>query len=345
MQSKSKHFSEPSIWSTFSLSFSLAHIYISGLLSSPKHKFNPHSLSLCLSFTMAACSVEKCREKLLPKRISNTFFDFCPSFPTKTAAPMDETWIQVQEEARSDVAEEPILHGYYFQLILSHSTLESALAAHLASKLSIPNIIPQDTLEHLLHDTLTADPELGCAVRADLCAVFDRDPACEKMVHCFLYYKGFLALQVYRIAHRLWAHEGRHAAALLLQSRSSEVFAVDIHPGARIGKGILFDHATGVVIGETAVIGNDVSILHGVTLGGTGKEAGDRHPKVGDGVLIGAGANVLGNVRIGNGAKIGAGAVVLKSVPDGATAVGSLAKVMEGKKSVLPAAANMDHRF
>jgi serine O-acetyltransferase len=301
------------------------------------------TLSLPL-FTMAACSVQKCCEKMSLKHFSNSF-DFSRSLSTKTIAPIDETWTQIREEAQSDTANEPILHSYYFQLILSRPSLESALAAHLASKLSIPNIIPQDTLEHLLHDALTADPELGCAVRADLCAVRDRDPACEKMVHCFLYYKGFLALQVYRVAHRLWAREGRHPAAFLLQSRSSEVFAVDIHPGARIGKGILFDHATGVVIGETAVIGNDVSILHGVTLGGTGKEAGDRHPKVGDGVLIGAGANVLGNVRIGNGAKIGAGAVVLKSVPDGATAVGSPAKVLEGKKSMLPAAVNMDHRL
>jgi serine O-acetyltransferase len=291
---------------------------------------------------MAACSVQKCREKMSLKHISNPFFEFC-SLPTKTTAPIDETWTQIREEAQSDITNEPILHNYYFQLILSRPSLESALAAHLASKLSIPNIIPQDTLDHILHDALIADPELGCAVRADLCAVRDRDPACEKMVHCFLYYKGFLALQVYRVAHRLWAREGRHAAALLLQSRSSEVFAVDIHPGARIGKGILLDHATGVVIGETAVIGNDVSILHGVTLGGTGKEAGDRHPKVGDGVLIGAGANVLGNVRIGNGAKIGAGAVVVKSVPDGATAVGCPAKVMEGKKSVLPFACRTEH--
>ncbi|XP_078178046.1 putative serine acetyltransferase 4 [Carex rostrata] len=292
---------------------------------------------------MAACSVQKCRDN---KSLLKPFFDFSCSFPTKTAAPIDETWARIQEEAKSDIASEPILRNYYSLLILNRPSLESALAAHLASKLSIPDIIPQDTLEHLLHDALIADPELGYAVRADLCAACDRDPACEKMVHCFLYYKGFLALQVYRVAHRLWAHERRHAAALLLQSRSSEVFAVDIHPGARIGKGILMDHATGVVIGETVVIGNNVSILHGVTLGGTGKEAGDRHPKVGDGVLIGAGANVLGNVRIGDGAKIGAGAVVIKPVPDGATAVGSPAKVTEGKKSLLPLpAVSMDHRF
>ncbi|KAJ4795767.1 Serine acetyltransferase [Rhynchospora pubera] len=294
---------------------------------------------------MAACSVEKCQEKSFLKSRSIPFYD-CPySFPTTPATmPIDETWEQIKEEAQSDIVNEPILRNYYCDLISFRPSLESALAAHLASKLSIPDIIPQDTLERLLYDALTSDPELGCAVRADLCAVRDRDPACEKMVHCFLYYKGFLALQVHRVAHWLWTYRGRRAAALLLQSRSSEVFAVDIHPGARIGKGILLDHATGVVIGETAVIGNDVSMLHGVTLGGTGKEAGDRHPKVGDGVLIGAGANVLGNVTIGDGAKIGAGAVVLKPVPDGATAVGSPAKVLEGKKSSLPAV-SMDHRF
>ncbi|VAI08775.1 unnamed protein product [Triticum turgidum subsp. durum] len=152
-----------------------------------------------------------------------------------------------------------------------------------------------------------------------------------EMVHCFLYYKGFLALQAHRAAHALWS-EGRRPPALLLQSRASEVFGVDIHPGARIGGGILLDHATGVVIGETAVIGDDVSILHGVTLGGTGKACGDRHPKVGDGVLIGAGASVLGNVRIGDGAKIGAGAVVLRDVACGTTAVGNPAKPI-GKKA------------
>ncbi|PQQ15911.1 serine acetyltransferase 1 chloroplastic [Prunus yedoensis var. nudiflora] len=166
------------------------------------------------------------------------------------------------------------------------------------------------------------------AIKEDLKGVKERDPACTSFVHCFLNYKGFLACEAHRVAHNLWLR-GREALALLIQNRVSEVFAVDIHPGAKIGHGILLDHGTGVVIGETVVIGNNVSILHNVTLGGTGKECGDRHPKIGDGVLIGAGTNVLGNVRIGEGAKIGAGAVVLKDVLPRTTAVGNPARLVE----------------
>ncbi|CAL4913076.1 unnamed protein product [Urochloa decumbens] len=246
----------------------------------------------------------------------------------------DEVWDEVRAGAQADADSEPILRKFYGDLVLSRPSLESALAAHLSAKLCVPGALPQDALRDLLAGALSAHPEAGRAARADLLAARDRDPACGRMVHCFLYYKGFLALQAHRAAHALWS-DGRAAAALLLQSRASEVFGVDIHPGARIGCGILFDHATGVVIGETAVVGNDVSILHGVTLGGTGKESGDRHPKVGDGVLIGAGASVLGNVRIGNGAKIGAGAVVLRDVPEGTTAVGNPAKAI-GKKARRP---------
>ncbi|GJN08781.1 hypothetical protein PR202_ga26737 [Eleusine coracana subsp. coracana] len=245
----------------------------------------------------------------------------------------DEVWDEVRAEAQADVESEPLLRKFYADLVLSRPSLESALAAHLAAKLCVPGALPQDALRDLIAGALAAHPEAGRAARADLLAARDRDPACDRMVHCFLYYKGFLALQAHRAAHGLWA-DGRAAAALLLQSRASEVFGVDIHPGARIGGGVLFDHATGVVIGETAVIGNDVSILHGVTLGGTGKQSGDRHPKVGDGVLIGAGASVLGNVHIGAGAKIGAGAVVLRDVPEGTTAVGNPAKAI-GKKATL----------
>nr|CAD1837791.1 unnamed protein product [Ananas comosus var. bracteatus] len=218
----------------------------------------------------------------------------------------DEVWAELRDEARSDVEDEPILRQYYSDLILSHRCLESALAAHLAGKLCVPGVVASGTLYDLLFSALAGDPSARRAVRADLRAARDRDPACAKMVHCFLYYKGFLALQAHRAAHRLWG-EGRRAAALLLQGRASEAFAVDIHPGAAVGEGVLLDHATGVVIGETAVVGSDVSILHGVTLGGTGKESGDRHPKIGDGVLIGAGTHILGNIRIGDGAKIGPG--------------------------------------
>ncbi|KAG1342151.1 serine acetyltransferase 1, chloroplastic [Cocos nucifera] len=241
----------------------------------------------------------------------------------------DDHWAKIQEEARSDVEEEPVLQNYYFDLILSHNSVESALAAHLANKLCLPNLMPTNSLQELLLSIFSKDPVIGQSVRADLRAARDRDPACAKMVHCFLYHKGFLALQAHRVAHRLWA-EGRVAPALLLQSRTSEVFAVDIHPGARIGSGVLLDHATGVVIGKTVVVGEDVSILHGVTLGGTGKERGDRHPKIGDGVLVGAGTQIVGNVEVGEGAKIGAGSVVLRAVPPRTTAVGNPARLVGG---------------
>ncbi|CAN6307666.1 unnamed protein product [Urochloa humidicola] len=254
-----------------------------------------------------------------------------PASITPRGAADDEVWRELRAEAQADADAEPILRKFYADLVLSRPSLESALAAHLSAKLCVPGALPQDALRDLLAGALSAHPEAALAARADLLAARDRDPACGRMVHCFLYYKGFLALQAHRAAHALWA-DGRAAAALLLQSRASEVFGVDIHPGARIGCGILFDHATGVVIGETAVVGNDVSILHGVTLGGTGKESGDRHPKVGDRVLIGAGASVLGNVHIGAGAKIGAGAVVLRDVQEGTTVVGNPAKAI-GKKA------------
>jgi serine O-acetyltransferase len=172
-------------------------------------------------------------------------------------------------------------------------------------------------------------------VRRDLTAVVERDPAARGTAQPFLYYKGFHALEAYRVAHWLWSN-GRNALALHLQNRISEVFAVDIHPAARIGKGILIDHATSVIIGETAVVGDDVSMLHEVTLGGTGKESGDRHPKVGNGVLIGAGAKILGNIIIGEGSKIAAGSVVLKEVPPHSTVAGIPARVVGKLMSVIP---------
>ncbi|XP_057960009.1 serine acetyltransferase 1, chloroplastic-like [Malania oleifera] len=243
----------------------------------------------------------------------------------------DDLWLKMQDEAKYDVELEPFLSSFYFDSILSHRSLETALSNHLSMKLSNSSL-PSSTLFDLFVNVLSSDPEIIRAVKDDLRAVKERDAACVSHVHCFLNFKGFLACQAHRIAHKLWS-QGRKVLALLIQNRVSESFAMDIHPGARIGRGILFDHATGVVIGETAVVGDNVSILHNVTLGGTGKTSGDRHPKIGDGVLIGAGACVLGNVRIGEGAKIGAGSVVLKEVPPKTTAVGNPARLVGGKEN------------
>lgn len=241
----------------------------------------------------------------------------------------DPIWLKIREETNSDVEQEPILSNYFNFLILSRTSLESALANHLAEKLSNSNL-STDALYEVFFDAMNRDCGIKTAIRDDLKAVKERDPACISYVHCFLNFKGFMVIQAHRVAHKLWS-QGRAVAAYLIQSRVSEVFAVDIHPRAKIGHGILLDHATGLVIGETAVIGNNVSILHSVTLGGTGKTKGDRHPKIGDGVMIGAGAKILGNVKIGDRAKIGAGSVVLKDVPPGATAVGNPARLVGGK--------------
>nr|XP_043620684.1 serine acetyltransferase 1, chloroplastic [Erigeron canadensis] len=266
-----------------------------------------------------------------------------PLFLLQSAA--NDVWVAMKDEARSDVIREPILSKYYFSLILSHHLMETALANHLSLKLGDLSL-PSGTLYDLFMGVLTHDPHIVNAVKHDLKAVKERDPACISYVQCFLNFKGFLACQAHRIAHHLWLQD-RKVIALVIQNRVSEVFALDIHPGAKIGRGLLFDHATGLVIGETAVIGDNVSILHNVTLGGTGKISGDRHPKIGDGVLIGAGTCVLGNVRIGDGAKIGAGSVVLRDVPARTTAVGNPAKLIGGKQNPVKLdkipALTMDH--
>ncbi|XP_073124597.1 serine acetyltransferase 1, chloroplastic-like [Henckelia pumila] len=238
----------------------------------------------------------------------------------------DLIWLKIRREAAFDIVQEPILSKYYQSTILSHASLERALANHLAIKLCNANL-SREALCDVFLEALLEDIEIPGAVRDDLKAVRERDPACVSYVHCFLNFKGFLACQAYRVAHRLWI-QGRSVLAYLIQNQVSQVFGMDIHPGAKIGPGIVFDHGTGVVIGETAVIGNNVTIFHDVTLGGTGKVGGDRHPKIGDGVLIGAGAKVLGNVRIGEKAKIGAGSLVLKEVPANATAVGNPARIV-----------------
>ncbi|KAL4589546.1 hypothetical protein LXL04_002454 [Taraxacum kok-saghyz] len=240
-------------------------------------------------------------------------------------------WAEIKAEARRDAESEPALASYLYSTIISHSTLDRSLSFHLGNKLCSSTLL-STLLYDLFLNAFSGDPDLQSAAVADLRATRTRDPACVSFSHCLLNYKGFLACQAHRVAHKLWT-QSRRPLALALQSRISDVFAVDIHPGAKLGKGILFDHATGVVVGETAVIGDNVSLLHHVTLGGTGKAGGDRHPKIGDGVLIGAGATILGNVKIGAGANIGAGSVVLIEVPPRATAVGNPARVVEGKEA------------
>lgn len=254
----------------------------------------------------------------------------------------DIIWETIREEVVRDTEHEPTLASFLHGVVLNHRKLEDALSFHLASKLESATI-PAITLRDLIDEAFSGDHEIGAAVRADIQAVCTRDPACRGYLIPLLYFKGFHALQAYRVAHFYWK-QGREPLALYLQSRISEVFGVDIHPAARIGRGILIDHATSVVIGETAVVEDNVSMLHEVTLGGTGKEKGDRHPKVRKGVLIGTGAKILGNIEVGEGAKIGAGSVVLDPVPPHCTVAGVPAKIV-GRVAVAEPALEMDHRI
>jgi len=232
----------------------------------------------------------------------------------------DPIWSAMRQEAETMAAREPALASFVHATVLKHDRLEDALSYHLARKIGTEDLSPMMTRE-IFDEAMRAEPGIGDAVRADLSAVFDRDPACHAHVDAFLFYKGFHALQTHRVAHWLWQHD-RRAMALFFQNRISGLFGVDIHPAARMGKGIMIDHATGVVIGETAVVEDDVSIMQGVTLGGTGKETGDRHPKIRRGVLLSMGAKILGNIEIGEYSRVGASSVVLKDVPPGCTAVG-----------------------
>ena len=254
----------------------------------------------------------------------------------------DPLWRAVRTEVADDAAREPVLASFLHASVLNHKTLVDALGFILAGKLESA-VLPAMLIRELITDACAADPDIAAAVRADLRAVRERDPAATRYSEPFLYFKGVHALQTYRVAHQLW-RDGREALALFLQNRSSEVFGVDIHPAARIGRGILVDHATGVVVGETAVIEDDVSLLHEVTLGGTGKQSGDRHPKVRRGVLIGAGAKILGNVEIGECAKIGAGSVVLDDVPPRTTVAGVPAVVV-GTTDCEEPAREMNHQL
>lgn len=257
-------------------------------------------------------------------------------------AALDPLWQSIREEVSREAEQEPILASFLHATVLNHKSLEDALGFVLAGKLEC-TVLPAMLVRELIGDAVEASPGIGQSIRADVRAIRDRDPAARRFCDPFLYYKGFHALQTHRVAHWLW-NEGRQALALFLQNRTSEVFAVDIHPAARIGDGILIDHATGVVVGETAVIEDNVSILHEVTLGGTGKEVGDRHPKVRHGVLIGAGAKILGNVEVGRGAKVGAGSVVLEDVPAHCTVAGVPAEIIGCPDTDEPAL-EMDHRL
>ena len=243
-----------------------------------------------------------------------------------TITSMDPVWRTIRDEAKAMAAAEPLVASLVHAVILHHDTLEDALSYRMAQKLGDANL-PDMVLREVVGEAFAADPAIGAAARADIVAVRKRDPACHRYIDPVLFFKGFQALTAHRVAHWLW-REGRFDLAQYLQMRMSEVFTVDIHPAARIGKGVMIDHAHGIVIGETAVVGDDVSMLHSVTLGGTGKEDGDRHPKIGSGVLIGAGAKILGNIKVGACSRIASGSVVLADVPPCKTVAGVPARVV-----------------
>ena len=253
-------------------------------------------------------------------------------------------WAQLRIEAMQASAEEPLLASYLHASILHHDKIEDALSYHLAQKLGHGDLSSMQ-LREVIREAYSSDPQLAVQAARDMRVVRERDPACRTYLQPFLYFKGYGGLQAYRIGHWLW-EQGRDILAYHLQSRVSELFAVDIHPNAKIGAGVFIDHAHGIVIGETAVVEDDVSMLHSVTLGGTGKQGGDRHPKIRRGVLIGAGAEVLGNIEVGEYARIAAGSVVLRDVPARCTVAGVPARPIGGRcgDSTVPAR-DMDQDF
>lgn len=253
---------------------------------------------------------------------------------------VDPVWSRIREESLRAVEDEPLLGGLVHASILHHDSLDTALAFRFAQKLASSEMSEQ-LLREIADEAYESDPSLGQSARADIVAVLERDPACHRHLQPLLFFKGFQAIQAYRVAHHLWVSK-RPDLAYFVQMRISERFGVDIHPAARIGCGIMIDHAHSIVIGETAVVGDNVSMLHSVTLGGTGKEDDDRHPKIGDGVLIGAGAKVLGNIKVGNCCRIAAGSVVLRDVPPNKTVAGVPAKIV-GEAGCDQPANTMDH--
>lgn len=258
----------------------------------------------------------------------------------RVAGMVDPLWDRLRKEAEVIVRGEPALAGLVLGAILQQPDLESAVIHRVASRLG-HTALPMDIIEQTFHEAIESDREIAAAFRADINAVLDRDPASNRVIEPVLYFKGFHAIQTHRLAHWLWRQD-RQDLALYLQSRSSEVFQTDIHPAVPMGRGIFLDHATGLVVGATAVIEDNVSMLQNVTLGGTGKEKGDRHPKIRQGVLIGAGAKILGNIEVGHCARVAAGSVVLKPVPHNATVAGVPAKVV-GSAGCAEPARSMDH--
>ncbi|MCX7565166.1 serine O-acetyltransferase [Sulfitobacter sp. F26169L] len=260
--------------------------------------------------------------------------------PQRHVTSVDPVWDQIKSDAQKAVAKEPLIGGFVHATILHHLSIEKALSYRIAAKLS-SNEMSMMVVREVVEQAYAEDPDLVEAARADLVAIYERDPACHRLLQPILYFKGYQAVQAYRIGHHLWKNQ-QQDLAYFFQMRISEIFGVDIHPNARIGKGIMIDHAHSIVIGETAVVGNNVSMLHSVTLGGTGKEEEDRHPKIGDGVLIGAGAKVLGNIRIGHCSRIAAGSVVLEEVPPCKTVAGIPARIV-GEAGCDQPAISMNH--
>lgn len=256
---------------------------------------------------------------------------------------VDPVWEQIRNEAEDISDNEPALGSFIYATVLSHARLEDAVCHRLARRLQHSGV-ETGLLHKTFREVLDVEPALGDIFRADLMAVAKRDPASSRLIEPLLYFKGFHALEIYRIAHSLWK-AGRKDLALYLQSLTSRILQLDIHPAAKIGKGIMFDHATGIVIGETAVIGDNCSLLHGVTLGGSGSEKGDRHPKIGRGVMIGAGAKILGNIKVGDCARIGAGSVVLQDVPARTTVAGVPARQIGTTDPCEEPALTMDQFF
>lgn len=295
---------------------------------------------LCIALRARAATTVACSLDVLDCQPRDGAVIMAETKPKVTT--VDPVWQRVCDEAQEAIQMEPLLGGLIHSSLLHHPSMERALAYRFSLKLASGEMSEQ-ILREIADEAYASDPELGAAARADIMAVYDRDPACHRFLQPILFFKGYQAVQAYRVGHWLW-RQGRKDMAYFVQMRVSEVFGVDIHPAARIGKGLMIDHAHSIVIGETAVVGDNVSMLHSVTLGGTGKEDGDRHPKIGNGVLIGAGAKVLGNITIGNCSRIAAGSVVLQDIPPMKTVAGVPAKIV-GEAGCSQPAVSMDHKL